>query len=283
MYDEFIGDDETLQDNWDNICQICDDLQSAGACIPGNPHHGEVQTLLFRCPDESAIEHFLRHMYVKRIEELKRWVKLKLSKMQSIEENQHSFILVANDVTEDRIEVTNVGRLVNENLSETKQSLVIDLEFLKMMPIDVRHYLSLTILTKTLSQNKTGAVPYELFLTNLGNIEDYHAIRNLFKITDTPEKCDTDDTWTFKCYTDLFPKEKLVLISPLSENELVYDYDDTYIISALHENFEYEGNLALEKAKQEGIRHAKLPTKETRGMRVFTTLLDYKGWNMSYI
>ena len=121
------------------------------------------------------------------------------------------------------------------------------------------------MITPDISQNKTGSVPFELFFTNLGDLQDYHSVRNAFNITDTPEESEALETWSYNCYTELFPREKLVLISPLSENELVYDYDNTYIITALHETYEYEGTLALEKAQKEGIRHAKLPTKEFRG------------------
>ena len=66
------------------------------------------------------------------------------------------------------------------------------------------------------------------------------------------------EKWTDKCHTELFPKENLVLVSPFSENELVYDPNDTYVMTALAggNNSDNEYHKALEKAENDGIRYS---------------------------
>ena len=262
-----------------------------GVLVCGNPNEGEAFHLLEACNDESAIEYFLLHIYNKRVEQLKRDVKEVLSEIQSVEENKDAFILIANDVTETRINKSNDLRLINENISETKQSVIIDLEFVKDLPIVKQHVLSKHILPKAINNNKSGTNPFELFLTNLGDYKDYKSIRDSFQLnieavgnsfTDKIYKelfskedlassisdsgCLNSDkyveNWTEKCYNELFPKEKLVLISPLSENELVYDPDDVYIMTGVLDSDDILDSRAIEKAENDGIRHAKLPISE---------------------
>lgn len=64
---------------------------------------------------------------------------------------------------------------------------------------------------------------------------------------------------TEKSYTDLFPKEKLVYLTPHCKNDLeCYNPDDIYIVGAMVDKSSQEA-VSLGKAKKEGLRMARLP------------------------
>jgi len=269
IYDDLIGDDEALQESWDRICEIYEEMQSQGVCVCGNPGLGEIRTLLGRDlkGDESGIEYVLKHMYVKRMDLLRTWTKEKLSKIQSVEENEDSFILIGNHVTDNRIRKTNNSRVMSEiSFEDSKQSLVIDLDFVKNLPTGTRYLISNKLFPEIVNINKAGVLPFHLVMTNLGDLENYYSIRKQLPKGETVELENLCEKWTDKCHTELFPKENLVLVSPFSENELVYDPNDTYVITALAGSDENEEHKALEKAENDGIRHAKLPTKAAVGL-----------------
>lgn len=73
------------------------------------------------------------------------------------------------------------------------------------------------------------------------------------------------ETLTSKSYLDLFPRNRLVYLSPDSR-EVLWNYnpDDVYIIGGLVD-LDYKSKESLAIAKQQEIRHARLPMGETLG------------------
>lgn len=64
---------------------------------------------------------------------------------------------------------------------------------------------------------------------------------------------------TEKSYLDLFPKEKLVYLTPHCKNDLTeFNPDDIYIVGAMVDKSSQEA-VSLGKAKKEGLRMARLP------------------------
>lgn len=61
-----------------------------------------------------------------------------------------------------------------------------------------------------------------------------------------------------ECFTKLFPKERLVMLTPDSNDVLEYNFDDIYIIGAIVD-LGRANQLTLAKAKKLGIRSARLP------------------------
>ena len=261
IYDDLIGDDEALQESWDRICEVYEDMQSQGICVCGNPGFGEIKTLLDKdiIGDESGIEYVLKHMYVKRIDMLREWTKEKLSYIQSTEENEDSFILIGNRVTDYRISKTNNSKVISEcSFEDSKQSLVIDLDFVKNLPTGTKYLISNKLFPELININKAAVLPFDLVMTNLGDLENYYSIRKQLPKGETVEQETLCEKWTDKCHTELFPKENLVLVSQFSENVLVYDPNDTYVITALAGSDENEEYRALEKAENDGIRQGRL-------------------------
>lgn len=65
-----------------------------------------------------------------------------------------------------------------------------------------------------------------------------------------------------KCSTELFPLERLVYLSPDSNNVLTnYNFDDIFIVGAIVDKGPCQ-HLSLAKAKSLGVRHARLPLDE---------------------
>ena len=65
--------------------------------------------------------------------------------------------------------------------------------------------------------------------------------------------------WSEKCYTELYPKENLVYLTPDCREELkVYDPDAIYIIGAIVD-LSANKPLTMAKSKRQKIRFAKLP------------------------
>ncbi|XP_023291858.2 mitochondrial ribonuclease P protein 1 homolog [Lucilia cuprina] len=62
-----------------------------------------------------------------------------------------------------------------------------------------------------------------------------------------------------KCFTEIFPKESLVYLTPHCRTDLVeYNHDDVYIVGAMVDTVNNEP-LSLAKAKRLGLRMARLP------------------------
>lgn len=98
-----------------------------------------------------------------------------------------------------------------------------------------------------------------------------------------------------QCYSDLYPREKLVYLTPYSPNVLEnYNPDDVYVIGAVIDHG-YNGPITLTKAKELGIRTAWLPIRlhmswNHHGSKLplnqaGNILLDYKNtrdWRKSF-
>lgn len=69
------------------------------------------------------------------------------------------------------------------------------------------------------------------------------------------------------CFTKLFPKERLVMLTSDSDNVLdfsnCFKFDDIYIVGGIVD-FGRNDPLTLAKAKEMGIRHARLPIDNLR-------------------
>ncbi|XP_046391111.1 mitochondrial ribonuclease P protein 1 homolog [Ischnura elegans] len=112
-------------------------------------------------------------------------------------------------------------------------------------------------LTLAFGDNRMNPDPFDLYLT--GGSPDCRTLSYLKKCIPTMY----DDIFplnvTEKSYLDLFPKEKLVYLTPHCREELLeYDHDAVYIIGSMVDKVNNEP-LSLAKAKREGLKMAKLP------------------------
>lgn len=66
-----------------------------------------------------------------------------------------------------------------------------------------------------------------------------------------------------ECFTDIYPKGRLVILTPDSDNVLKYNSNDIYIVGGIVE-LGRSNSLTLAKAKKLGIRTARLPLENLR-------------------
>lgn len=62
----------------------------------------------------------------------------------------------------------------------------------------------------------------------------------------------------YECYTKLFPKERLLVLTPDSRNTFQYNADDIYVVGGIVDRGHSTPKM-LGKAKQLGLRTARLP------------------------
>ncbi|KAK9502174.1 hypothetical protein O3M35_012757 [Rhynocoris fuscipes] len=107
------------------------------------------------------------------------------------------------------------------------------------------------------SENRSHDQPFNLYLCNASR--ENRLLRTLNKLIPTLYDDDFPLNITANSYTDIFPKEKLVYLTPHCNEELKqFNDDDIYIIGAMVDKTNQEP-LSLAKAKSEQVRMAKLP------------------------
>ncbi|KAJ6638254.1 Mitochondrial ribonuclease P protein 1 like [Pseudolycoriella hygida] len=106
------------------------------------------------------------------------------------------------------------------------------------------------------SENRRHGNPFDMHLCNVNFNSD--TFRTLERHIPTIR----DDSFPLhlheKSYLDLFPKDKLVYLTPHCTNDLEYDPESIYIVGAMVDKSNKEP-LSQGKAKKQGIKMARLP------------------------
>ncbi|CAG4954647.1 unnamed protein product [Colias eurytheme] len=136
------------------------------------------------------------------------------------------------------------------------QSMVIDCSYeTHMVKREILN--SAKQLTYVFGDNRMHKEPFNLHLCNVDNNGDFmdQFRRNVPSI---------DEPWFpmnihAESYLDIFPKDKLVYLTPHCREELTsFDHDAIYIVGCMVDKINNEP-LSLAKAKRDGIKMAKLP------------------------
>ncbi|KAI1287417.1 Mitochondrial ribonuclease P protein 1 -like protein [Halotydeus destructor] len=143
--------------------------------------------------------------------------------------------------------------------------------------------------------NYTSKSPFDLYFCNykVPSLTDEYmskAIGNLYESQTFIEKSD-------KCYTEIFPKDRLIYLTPNASTKLQdIDDDDIIIMGALVDRV-VQKPVSFAKAKKQGIRMAKIPiddyvlwgsaSKVLTLNQVLSILLDFrtngKDWKASLL
>ena len=112
--------------------------------------------------------------------------------------------------------------------------------------------------------NKEAKTPFPLYLTGVSpEIQEW--LKTTYVIDETGANFPVEITE--KHQTELFPKERLVYLSPDSKNDLMeFDDDDIYVIGGIIDKGHDFSPLTLANAKRNQIRHARFPMKKTIGL-----------------
>ncbi|XP_023244062.1 mitochondrial ribonuclease P protein 1-like [Centruroides sculpturatus] len=112
-------------------------------------------------------------------------------------------------------------------------------------------------LSMAYGSNKINREPFNLYFCNLH--KDNALIPYLNNAIPHINKNNCLITSTEKSYLDIFPKERIVYLTPNSPNVLQkFDHDSVYVIGGFVDKVNAKP-LSLAKAKREGLKTAKLP------------------------
>lgn len=145
-------------------------------------------------------------------------------------------------------------------------------------------------LTFIVGNNRRHKSPFVMHFCNFtqDNVMRKHLSYMIPNITKQPLHLNEED------YIDALPKERLVVLTPDSPNILKeYNSNDHYVISAIVDRGDQKP-LSLSKAKELGVRTARLPIEHYRSMRannvltldqVHNVMLEVKAskdWNKAF-
>ncbi|RXG69014.1 Mitochondrial ribonuclease P protein 1-like protein, partial [Armadillidium vulgare] len=136
------------------------------------------------------------------------------------------------------------------------QPLIVDLSFFPHM--ERREVSSLAEqLAISISQNRNNLEPFNLTLCNVDF--DSKKYQQIYKFMPNVSKPNFPMNITSRSYIDIFPKEKLVYLTPHARDEMKeFDYGAIYIIGG-YVNLRDGDNVSEAKAKKENIKTMKLP------------------------
>lgn len=118
-------------------------------------------------------------------------------------------------------------------------------------------------ISNMISLNKTAKLPFQLHFTGVGD-ECRKLMRQFMPWCETPDNC---FNITSESHLDMFPHERLVYLSPDSNNDLKhFDPEDVYIIGGLVDRGNDKMPYTLSAAKRLKIRHARFPLRQHIGV-----------------
>ncbi|BES96418.1 mitochondrial ribonuclease P protein 1 homolog [Nesidiocoris tenuis] len=188
-----------------------------------------------------------------------------------------------------RVYDSTMDRWKNSRLIESMifgQPLVIDCSYDEFMTIPEANNTALQ-LSYVFADNRAHASPFNLHLCKA--YKQSRTITRLHKMIPPMYNDDFPLNVSEKSYLDLFPKERLVYLTPHCRDTLQeYNHDDVYIVGAMVDKSNCDPH-SLAKAKADGIRMAKLPlernldwgfgSKSLTINQVVSILLDMKVTN----
>lgn len=161
-----------------------------------------------------------------------------------------------------RIYDQTITRFENSNLIRAMlfgQKLIIDCSYDKYMTTIEANNCGKQ-LKYLFSQNRLHPDPFNLYLCNIN--KECSTLQRLKQHIPTLYDDEYPINLTEKSYMDLFPKDKLVYLTPHCRNELeTWDHDAIYIVGAMVDKHNQEP-LSLGKAKENGIKYARLPLEK---------------------
>lgn len=116
-------------------------------------------------------------------------------------------------------------------------------------------------LKRVYAENRKHKMPFDLHLCGVKS--DSVIINNLCGQIPSLLKKGSPTEIHSECFMELFPKERLVMLTSDSANVLKYNSNDIYIVGGIVD-FGRSDPLTLAKAKKLGIRTARLPLDNLR-------------------
>ncbi|NXF31794.1 TM10C methyltransferase, partial [Nyctibius bracteatus] len=262
----------------------------AGRSVPEDISEEQLKTFM-ECPSKSAQKKYLKYLYLKelykkndkrKIEEKKeRRLEMQEQASKSDETKRNSFLCVwANSM--DRAYSWRVAQSMTFG-----QPLVFDMSYEKEMSgREVANTVRQIVLSE--SFNRRSVDPFHIHFCNFQDDSLYH--KEFIK--------HYREAWgkllltvTEQCYTDVFPKDKLIYLTADSPKVMkTFDHDKIYIIGSMVDRSIKTG-VSLARAKRLGLETAALPLEKyllwnsgaknltlDQMMHILLTLKDTGDW-----
>ncbi|NXD24592.1 TM10C methyltransferase, partial [Spelaeornis formosus] len=262
----------------------------AGRAVPENVTEEQLRTFL-DCPSKSAKKKYLKYLYLKELykkndkrkmeEKRKRKLEAQDQDSKTDETKKSPFVCLWSSV---------MDKAYNWRAAQSMifgQPLVFDMSYEKEMSIrEVTNTVKQIMLSE--SCNRRSVDPFHIHFCNLKDDSLYH--REFIK--------HYREAWgkllitvTEQCYTEIFPKNKLIYLTADSPKEMkTFDHDKIYIVGSMVDKSIKTG-VSLARAKRLGLETAALPLDRyllwsTGGknltldqmMHILLTLKDTADW-----
>ncbi|NWS69359.1 TM10C methyltransferase, partial [Crotophaga sulcirostris] len=270
--------------------EILDMWRLAGRAVPENISEEQLQTFI-ECPSKSAKKKYLKYLHLKELKkksdkrkmEKKRERRLEAQEQASKtgETKRSSFLCMWSNT---------MDKAYNWRAAQSMifgQPLVFDMSYEKDMSVQEVAY---TVRQLVLSEgcNRKSVDPFHIHFCNFKDsslyqkefIKHYQEAWNKLLITVTDQ-----------CYTDLFPKDKLVYLTADSPKVMkTFDHNKIYIVGSMVDRSIKTG-VSLARAKRLGLETAALPLEKyllwntgaknltlDQMMHILLTLKDTGDW-----
>lgn len=270
--------------------EILEMWRLAGRLVPENVTEEQLKTFI-ECPSKSAKKKFLKFLYLKELhkksekrkteERRERRLEMQESTSKTEEPKRNPFLCLW---------TSSMDKIYNWRVAQSMifgQPLVFDMSYEKdMSDREVANTVRQLVLSE--SCNRRSVDPFHIHFCNFKDDSLYHKefIKHyreawgklLITVTD-------------QCYTDIFPKNKLVYLTADSPKVMkTFDHDKIYIVGSMVDKSIKTG-VSLAQAKRLGLETAALPLEKyllwSRGaknltldqmMHILLTLKDTGDW-----
>ncbi|NXF87996.1 TM10C methyltransferase, partial [Eubucco bourcierii] len=262
----------------------------AGRCVPENITEEQLKAFT-ECPSKSAQRKYLKFLYLKELykkNDKKKMIEKRARRAEEQEQDpklentkKNSFIY---------FRANSMDKAYNWRVAQSMifgQSLVFDMSYEKDMSIrEVTNTVRQIVLSE--SFNRRSADPFHIHFCNLKEdslyqkefIKHYREAWSRLLVTATDQ-----------CYTEMFPKDKLIYLTADSPKVMkTFDHDKIYIIGSMVDKSIKTG-VSLARAKRLGLETAALPLEKyllwssgaknltlDQMMHILLTLKDTGDW-----
>ncbi|NXX37731.1 TM10C methyltransferase, partial [Tricholaema leucomelas] len=262
----------------------------AGRSVPENITEEQLKNFI-ECPSKSAQKKYLKFLYLKELykkNDKRKMIEKRERKMEEQEEEskldnnkRNSFIY---------FRANSMDKACNWRVAQSMifgQSLVFDMSYEKDMSFrEVTNTVRQIVLSE--SFNRRSADPFHIYFCNLKEDSLYQKefIKHYREAWDRLLVTATD-----QCYTEVFPKDKLIYLTADSPKVMkTFDHDKIYIIGSMVDKSIKTG-VSLARAKRLGLETAALPLEKyllwssgaknltlDQMMHILLTLKDTGDW-----
>ncbi|NXT80776.1 TM10C methyltransferase, partial [Zapornia atra] len=238
--------------------EILEMWRLAGRLVPENISEEQLKAFV-ECPSKSAKKKYLKYLHLKELHKKNDKRKMDEKRERRLEsQEQASETDVAKRTSSICAWARSMDKAYNWRAAQSMifgQPLIFDMSYEKDMSVrEVKNTVRQIVLSE--SSNRRSVDPFHIHFCNFKDDSLYHSEfikhyreawgRLLITVTD-------------QCYTDIFPKEKLIYLTADSPKVMkTFDHDKIYIVGSMVDKSIKTG-VSLARAKRLGLETAALP------------------------